>query len=106
MTTAFVTAAAFDLLPESFERVSRDAVQFAQGAAPRIPGLIEIAVLGNEEQTRLLVLSRWESKDAWALSRWDQEVGKTMVTLIETAETFNVQTFMPIAVEFKSPPVL
>lgn len=104
MTAAFVTAVAFDLLPESFERVSREAAQFAQSATPRIPGLIEIALLGNEERTRLLVLSRWESKDAWGRSRWDREVGETMVALVQSAKTFNVQTFVPIAVDFKTPP--
>lgn len=104
MTTAFATVAAFELLPESFERVSREAAHFAQSATPRIPGLIEIAVLGNEERTRLLVLSRWEGEDAWARSRWDQEVGKTMVTLIQDTKGFSAQTFLPIAVDFKSPP--
>jgi heme-degrading monooxygenase HmoA len=96
MTEAFVSAVLFGLLPENFERVSSEAAQFAQGATPRIQGLIEIALLGNKERTRLLILSRWESEDAWARSRWDQEVGKTMVELIENAKTFSVETFVPI----------
>ncbi|HEY1654661.1 MAG TPA: hypothetical protein VGF86_06085 [Candidatus Tumulicola sp.] len=104
MTDEFVAAIVFDLLPASFEGVSREAAQFAQSATPRISGLIEIALLGNEGRTRILVLSRWQSKDAWAESRWDQELGKTMVTLVQSSTAFNSETFVPIAIDFKNPP--
>ena len=104
MFASFVCAFTFDLLTEDFERISREAAQFARSATPRIVGLIETTVLGNEERTRLLVLSRWESKAAWSRARWDEEAGKMLADLVQSTKTFNVQSFVPIAIELKTPP--
>jgi heme-degrading monooxygenase HmoA len=101
---AFVAAFIFDTLPENFEKISREAARFAQHFAPRIAGLIEITVLGNEKRTRLLVFTRWESKMAWGRSRWDEEAGKTLAELVQSAQSFDVETFVPVAVEQQTPP--
>jgi hypothetical protein len=59
--------------------------------------LIEITLLRNEERTQLLVVSRWESKDAWAQSRWNEQMGKVLTDLVESAKSFDVRSFVPIS---------
>ncbi len=94
--TAFVTAFIFDTTPAEFANVSREAKLFTEGKARAIPGLIDTALLGNEERTRLLVFSKWESKDAWARSRWDDALGVILVDLVEGSNAFVVETFVPV----------
>jgi hypothetical protein len=95
--TAFVAAFFFGVLPEDFPKASGEAARFAERLAPQIPGLIEVSLLRNEESTQLLVVSRWESKDAWGQSRWNDQIAKPLVDLVESAKSFDVRSFVPIS---------
>lgn len=92
----FVTALIFDTTPAEFANMSREVKLFTEHKARTIPGLIDTELLGNEERTRVLVLSQWESKDAWARSRWDHEVGVMLGDLVEGSSAFDVWTFVPV----------
>lgn len=94
---AFVTAFFFGVLPDDFSKVSGKAALFAGRLAPQIPGLIDVSLLRNEESTQLLVVSRWESKDAWGRSRWNEQMSKVLVDLVESAKSFDVRSFVPIS---------
>jgi heme-degrading monooxygenase HmoA len=94
--TAFLTASVFDTTPAEFANVSREAKLFTERKGRTIPGLIDTTLLGNEGRTRLLVLSQWESKGAWARSRWDHEVGVILGDLVEGSSAFDVETFVPV----------
>ena len=94
----FVAASIVELKAGDFERVSQEAAQLAERHAPTVPGFIEAAVLGSEEKTRLLILSRWESREAWARAEWDNEVGRVVTDLARSSSSFDVQTFTPIAI--------
>jgi heme-degrading monooxygenase HmoA len=94
----FVCATILELAASEFERISQEAAQLARGVAPNLPGFIEVAVLGSEEKTRLLILSRWESKDAWARAEWDNEVGRAVTKLAASASSYDVRTFLPVAI--------
>jgi hypothetical protein len=94
--TAFVTALIFGTTPAEFANVSREAKLFTELKASTIPGLIDTALLGNEERTRVLAFSKWESKDAWARSRWDHEVGVILADLVQGSDAFDVETFVPV----------
>ncbi|MGA8533330.1 MAG: antibiotic biosynthesis monooxygenase [Candidatus Tumulicola sp.] len=93
---ALVTALVFDVTPAQFANVTGECKLFTERKARTIPGLIDTALLGNEERTRVLVLSQWESKDAWAKSRWDHEVGVVLSDLVEGSSAFDVGTFVPV----------
>jgi hypothetical protein len=95
--TMFVTAMSFDVPHDDFAHISSHALESSAQLARSIPGLIETGVLGNEDKTRLLILSRWETKDAWVRSRWNTAVGNVLADLVVSATKFNVGTFVPIA---------
>jgi hypothetical protein len=94
---AFVAAFFFGVLPDDFPKVSGNAAIFAERLAHQIPGLIEVSLLRNEDSTQLLVVSRWESKDAWGRSRWNEQLGEVLVDLVEGAKSFDVRSFVPIS---------
>jgi heme-degrading monooxygenase HmoA len=93
---AFVAAFFFGVGPDDFVQVSHEAAQFAQRVAPGVQGLIDITLLRNEDSTQLLVVSRWESEDAWAQSRWNEQLGKMLTDIVESAKSFDVRSFVPI----------
>ena len=75
-SAAFVAATICELAAGDFDRVSKEAVEHTERHAPLVPGLIEAAVLEGDGKTQLLILSQWESRDAWARAQWDEEVGR------------------------------
>jgi heme-degrading monooxygenase HmoA len=93
---AFV-AAFFFSAPHDFPKVAGEAKRFAERVAPQVPGLIDISLLRNEASTELLVVSRWESKEAWSRSRWNEQLGKMLTDLVESAKSFDVRSFVPIS---------
>jgi heme-degrading monooxygenase HmoA len=95
--TTFVTAMIFDVPHADFAHVSSHALKSSEHVGRSIPGLIETGVLGNEERTRLVILSRWETKEAWVRSRWDAAVGNLLAELVVSSTKFDVRTYVPIA---------
>ena len=95
--TTFVTAMIFDVPHDEFAHVASHALESSRRIARSIPGLIEAGVLGNEERTRLVILSRWETKEAWVRSRWDTAVGNLLAELVVSSTKFDVRTYVPIA---------
>jgi heme-degrading monooxygenase HmoA len=93
---ATYVAAFFFSAPRDFSKVSAEAKRFAERVAPQVPGLIDVSLLRNEESTQLLVVSRWESQEAWSRSRWNEQMGKIEADLVESAKSFDVRSFVPI----------
>jgi quinol monooxygenase YgiN len=94
---ATFVAAFFFSAPHDFSKVASEAKRFAERVAPQIPGLIDISLLRNEASTELLVVSRWESKEAWSRSRWNEQLGNLLTDLVESAKSFDVRSFVPIS---------
>jgi heme-degrading monooxygenase HmoA len=92
----FVAAFFFGVGPDDFAKVSGEAARFAESVAPKVPGLIDLSLLRNEDSTQLLVVSRWENEDAWAQSRWNEQLGKMLTDLVESAKSFDVRSFVPL----------
>jgi heme-degrading monooxygenase HmoA len=95
--TTFVTAMIFDVPRDDFAHISSQAQEASERVARSIPGLIESGVLGNEERTRLLILSRWETKEAWVRSSWSIAVGEVLANLVVSSTKFDVRTYIPIS---------
>jgi heme-degrading monooxygenase HmoA len=93
---AAFAAAFFFNVPHDFPKVAGEAKLFAERLAPQLPGLIDVSLLRNEESTQLLVVSRWESEEAWSRSRWNEQMGKVQTDLVEDAKSYDVRSFVPI----------
>ena len=97
-TAGFVCLTIVDLAPSDFDRVSQQTAHTAQTRAPLVPGFIEAAVLGSEDKTRLLIFSHWTTRDAWAVAQWDDELGRAVADLAKSATSYDVRSFVPIAI--------
>lgn len=95
---SFASVLIFEVAERDFERLSREATETLGREGMSISGLIETALLGNEARTELWFISRWESRDAWARSRWDQGVGQIVTDLVESAVTHRYEGLTPLAV--------
>ncbi len=94
----FISALVFTIDPNDVIKFGDAAAQLVQRKGTTAPGFIESLVMADETKTQVLIVSRWESRHAWAQIHWDQEVGNEIVALVESATKFDVRTYDPIAV--------
>ena len=99
----FVSVLSFIIKPEDFPGLSREATLLAQRRGPTIHGLVEAIVLGNEEKTQLLMVSQWASRQSWSAAQWDEDIGRSLSDLVESAESFEVRSFEPVAIVRTAP---
>jgi hypothetical protein len=52
----------------------------------------------NEEKTRMLIVTQWESREAWVCAEWNEAVSQSLADLIESAKGFEYFSYEPIAV--------
>lgn len=98
----FASVLIIELAERDFDKLSGEATEVLARKGSSIPGLIESALLANEARTQLWFISRWDSRHAWARSRWDQDVGQIVTDLVESAVTYRVEGLVPIsAVRFR-----
>ncbi len=83
---------------DDFAAFSAELTTFAKRRGPTLPGLIEIVVLGDEAESRIVVVSQWDSHESWSGAQWEEDVGRSLAALIETATSFEVHGYEPIAV--------
>ena len=96
--TKFITVLVFRLDPGDLAGVAREVQLVAERKGPLIDGLIESVVMANDEKTQLVLVALWESKQAWGAAQWDQDVGRAVTDAVETASSFEVHMYEPIAV--------
>jgi hypothetical protein len=94
----FASVLIFDVTEGDFDRLSAEVSRLLARKGSDTPGLIEGALLGNEARTQLWLISEWESRDAWAIARWDRTIDETLTDLVESAMTYRVEGLVPISV--------
>jgi heme-degrading monooxygenase HmoA len=94
----FVAVVIFQVNPGDLPGMAREVQRTVDRKLPTLNGFIGSVVMSNEEKTQLLVVSLWESRDAWSLAQWDQEIGRTVTDEVETAKSFEVRTYEPITI--------
>lgn len=75
--TSVIATWTFEVDPEDFEDLATHA-KVAIGQLPPLSGWLGAEVLGSEDRTRILVISEWESRDAWARGQWNESIGKVL----------------------------
>jgi heme-degrading monooxygenase HmoA len=94
----FVAVLIFQVNPGDLPGMARGVERTVDRKIHTLNGFIGSVVMSNEEKTQLLVVSLWESRDAWSLAQWDQEIGRTVTDEVETAKSFEVRTYEPITI--------
>lgn len=70
---------------------------------PTVPGWLGTDCFANDKRTRLLILSRWGSRDAWGSSVWDQQVSDALADLVELSHDRNFELYFHAAPEAAGP---
>jgi quinol monooxygenase YgiN len=96
--TTFIAALVFTIDPKDVIRFGDAAAQLVQRKGSKAPGFIQSVVMADETKTQVLIVTQWESRHAWAQVHWDQDVGNEIVALVESATSFDVRSYDPIAV--------
>jgi len=94
----YVSVLTFNLEPNDFAGLSREAVSLLQRKGTAINGLVESIVLGNESKTQMLIVSQWSTRDSWSAAQWDEDVARALAVMVESALSFEVHSFEPVAV--------
>lgn len=94
----FISTLIFTVDPNDLVRFADEATQLVRKKSSAAPGFIESVVMADETKTQVLVVTQWESRHAWAQVHWDQEVGNAIAALVESATSFDVRSYDPIAV--------
>lgn len=57
----------------------------------------EAAVLTNEQTTRLVVVSTWESSHNWAVAQGDHDIERTIADIFEKTASYELECFSLLA---------
>src|SRR5579862_4830864 len=94
----FVAVNTYGIDPSDLSGMVREVRLIAERRAPLMSGFLESVIMANQEHTRLVIVSLWESQHAWSAAQWDQEVGRVVSDMAESAQSFDVHTYEPISV--------
>lgn len=94
----FVSVLIFSVRPEDFDGISREAATLVKRKGPAIRGLVESIVLTNQDKTQMLLVSQWTNRESWRSAQWDDDMGRTLTSFIESATAFEVHSYEPIAI--------
>ena len=78
--------------------VSREVRQAVELRVPNTKGFIGCMVMLNGEKPQLSVVSIWESGHAWSAAQYDQEIGRVVTDVVETAQAYEIQTYETVTV--------
>ena len=56
------------------------------------PGFLDGRVLESDDGTRIIVVTQWETRHAWAQAEWNDAFGKMVVELHQSAERVDTLT--------------
>ena len=98
VATKFVTVQIYQLDPGDLPGVARVAKLVAEERAPTINGFIQCVIMANEQKTQMLIVSLWESREAWSAAQWDDELGRVVAEEVETSTAFDFKTYEPITI--------
>lgn len=95
--TDVVSVVTFDVTPRNIEAVARHATQLLRDTGSALPGFIEGVVLTTEDQTQIILMAHWESRDAWARAEWNEQISRGVAELYEETASFAIKLFREVA---------
>lgn len=100
-----VAVVTFKVMPEEFARVSSEAGTTVRNALPKVPGFVEGMVLANEGSTKVNVVSKWTSRQNWAVAQWDEDIERTITDLFKDTASYDLEMYFPLAEATSAPKV-
>lgn len=92
-----VAVVTFDVTPRDIELVVGQARHLLQDIAPTLPGFIKGILLTTEDQTQIILMAHWESRDAWSRAEWDERISRGVAELYEETASYTIRLFHEVA---------
>lgn len=94
---AFVHVIRFSLEPAvSRALVARIRSTLEAIAVAKTPRLLGSAILVSEDESRVLLVSEWNDRNAWAHAQWDERVQDAVVDVFQTAQHVDSQSYSEV----------
>jgi hypothetical protein len=95
MHTKFVAVSLFTVVPEKLSALEDAACTTMERQVHQLAGFREGIVMTDEDQTEVLIVTQWDSKDAWVRAEWEPTIGSALAAFAKDAAAYNVRTFIP-----------
>lgn len=92
-----VSVVTFNVTPQNIEAVTRHARKLLEDTAPAVRGFIEGVLLTTEDETQIVLLTHWESRDDWARAEWNEQISRGVAELYEETASYTVKPFRKVA---------
>lgn len=92
-----VSVVTFNVTSRDVEIVVRQTRHLLQNIAPTVDGFVEGVLLTGEDQTQVILLTHWESRDAWARAEWNDQIARGVAELYEETASYTVKLFTEVA---------
>ncbi len=93
-----VSVVTFNVTPDTFGPVYREAGLLMERRLPTIPGFIEGMLLANETKTRIIAMSEWTSRYSWAVAQSDEDVARTLADIFLGTASYSLEFYRPLVV--------
>ncbi len=97
-TARFVSVLSFNFASGDVPVMTRKVRVAVEQLAANKQGFIGCVVMSNGENPQLLVVSVWESGHAWSAAQYDQDIGRVVSDVVETATSYEIQTYDSVTV--------
>ncbi|MGB6986477.1 MAG: hypothetical protein WBD74_10940 [Candidatus Aquilonibacter sp.] len=98
LSTKFIAVSVYTVAAENLAGLEASARSTIERDAAILHGFREGIVMTNEEQTQVLIVTLWDSKQAWVSAEWEPQIGKAVAGFVSNATDYDVQTFVPVVV--------
>ena len=97
-TARFVSVLSFNQGSADVALLAREVQRAVEQRGPKEDGFIGSMVMINAEEPQLLVISVWESRNAWSAAQYDPEIGRTVTEVVEAAKSYEIQTYETVTI--------
>ncbi len=72
-------------IPNESDAFSQRAAEHVRDDVAGLPGFLDARILESDDQKSVIVLTRWQTRHAWAQSQWNQKIGQVLAESFQSA---------------------
>ena len=97
-TTKFVSVSIYTVAQQNLDAFEASTRALIEQNVTLLEGFLEGAVLIDEQQTQLLIVTQWDSKKAWISANWEPRIGRAVASFATDATAYDVRTYLPVTI--------
>jgi hypothetical protein len=96
--TKFVAISVYTVAQEHLGALQASARASMEENIASLEGFREGTVMTDENQTQVLIVTSWDSKNAWIDAHWEPRIGKAVADFVTDASAYDVRTYVPVTI--------